>query len=123
MNWFRSSARAIAATLLTSLATLAISFVRPHPVDCHDAGCAAAAVVHDASAHRVRGDTSGVDSHPLHCSLCHWARSFRPHIETKFVPAPATAAGAHIHLAFLTPAHRAPLAQPPLRSPPASSAA
>jgi len=118
LQWFRVHASCVAGALLVSLTALGGSLVAPHPIDCHDA--CAATVTHDASAHRVRADVPDAESHPLHCLVCHWARSFRPHTETRFLHAPAIQAGTRVHIVVTPVAHAAPVAQPPLRSPPSS---
>jgi hypothetical protein len=122
LSWFRSRASGIAATLLLSLATLGVSLHVPHPADCHETDCGAILVAHDASAHRVGANTSTADTHPLHCLVCHWARSFRPHITTTFVATPAAHAGIRLHCDRITATRNMQVAQPPLRSPPASPA-
>ena len=77
-------------------------------------------VAHDASAHRVTAAPAAAETHPLHCLVCHWARSFRPRIEVRFLTAPAAQAGVVVHVEYFTAAARARAAQPPLRSPPSS---
>ena len=122
MTWFRAQARSVAATLLLSLATLGVSFYAPHPADCHDVACGAILVAHDASAHRLTANPSAAETHPRHCLVCHWARSFRPRIEVRFLTAPAATPGVTIHVEYFTAAVTARVAQPPLRSPPSSPA-
>jgi hypothetical protein len=118
LKWFRARASCIAMAVLTSLATLGISLAGVHPDDCHD-DCIVA-VIHDASAHEIGADTRNTDSPPLHCLVCHWARSFRPRSEVVFVAAPISATGIWTNVEIYTAAPVAPSAQPPLRSPPAS---
>jgi hypothetical protein len=120
MIWFRARARAVSATLLVSLASLGMSLYAPHPADCHDADCGTILVAHDASAHRVTAAPTAAETHPLHCLVCHWARSFRPRIEVRFLTAPAAQAGVTVHVEYFTTAVSAPVAQPPLRAPPSS---
>lgn len=120
LTWFRLRAPRLAATLLLSILSMAATVGTSHASDCHDAACAPIAVQHDASAHQFRAATQDAGSHPLHCLVCHWARSFRPHIEVRFVPAPAMLAGVRIHVESFTVAPVTTAAQPPLRSPPAS---
>ena len=120
MIWFRARARAVSATLLVSLASLGMSLYAPHPADCHDADCETILVAHDASAHRVTAAPAAAETHPLHCLVCHWARSFRPRIEVRFLTAPAAQAGVTVHVEYFTAAVSAPVAQPPLRAPPSS---
>ena len=118
LQWFRVQASRVAGALLVSVTVLGGSLVAPHPVDCHDA--CAVTVTHDASAHRMSADVPDAESHPLHCLVCHWSRSFRPRTEATFLHAPAVQAGARVHLVVFTAAPAAQVAQPPLRSPPAS---
>jgi len=120
MHWFRGCARRIAATLLVSVIALGGSMAAPHEDDCHDSACHPGAVPHDASAHAFSAPNQAEASHPLHCLVCHWARSFRPYITATFVATPAAYTGICIHLDLITVARRAQVAQPPLRSPPSS---
>lgn len=117
LQWFRASARVLAAALLVSLATLGASSVVPHADDCHTEFCGFDAVPHDPSQHSLDDASSG-DEHPLHCVVCHWTRLHRPSIDVVHQFAPASAP----HPRVLTDAVAGPLvfaaAQPPLRSPP-----
>jgi hypothetical protein len=118
MSWIRGCVRRIAAALLVAVIALGGSMASPHHDDCHDAACAPVAVPHDASAHSFRAPEAAAAAHPQHCLVCHWARSFRPHTEVRFVSALALAAGVRIHVEPLAVAPSATVAQPPLRSPP-----
>jgi hypothetical protein len=120
MSWFRNWAQRIAGTLLVSVVALGGSMAAPHLDDCHDVACAAFPVSHDADAHAFRAAPETDAAHPLHCLVCHWARSFRPHTEVRFVSAPSVQAGIRAHVDSFTVARSAIVAQPPLRSPPAS---
>ena len=120
LHWFRSRASGVAATLLLSLAALGGSAVSPHEDDCHDPGCSVVVVEHDATAHRITTPSTIADSHPLHCLVCHWTRTFRPQITTKFIAAPAVLIRTYSRFDLITLARKAQVAQPPLRSPPAS---
>jgi len=121
LHWFRSRASGVAATLLLSLAALVGSVVSPHQDDCHDPGCRLVVVEHDAAAHRITApSTRTADSHPLHCLVCHWTRTFRPQITAKFVATPAVLIRTYVRFDLITLARNAQVAQPPLRSPPAS---
>jgi len=118
MRWFRVHASRVAAVALLSLAFAGLSAAAPHEDDCHDA-CQLMAVEHDASAHRITAPAAA-DDHPLHCLVCHWARSFRsPRAEARVVAAPAADPGISLLADSLAAAIHAPVAQPPLRSPPA----
>ena len=121
LKWFRLSKRYTAVVVLASLASLGISLAGPHDDECHDAECFAA-IVHDASDHQIAADPSRDHAPPLHCLVCHWARSFRPHSEMAFVAAPVAVTGPWTNVEIYTAAPVAPAAQPPLRSPPASPA-
>jgi hypothetical protein len=118
--WFRVYAPRIAVTAIMSLAAVGVSAVSPHVDDCHDAGCGAVAVNHDASAHVVGGPPTGTDAHPLHCLVCHFVRSFRPWADARIVTTPAADAGTALHIEFSAAAASAPAAQLPARSPPSS---
>jgi hypothetical protein len=123
LQWFRARASCIAAVAVLSMAVVGGSTVVPHEDDCHDTACRAIAVEHNAAAHRI-GSTSADDgSHPLHCVVCHWVRAFRPRTEARIVSLPASDTGVSIPAAFVTISGRAPVAQPPLRSPPSSPSA
>jgi hypothetical protein len=122
MYWFRLRAPGIAATLLVWLAVLGASLVAPHPADGHDADSGAILVWHDASAHRLHGRPAAPGRHPEHCLVCHWVRAFRPRTEVRFVSTLTADAGISVPVALFTISRRAPVAQPPLRSPPTSPA-
>jgi hypothetical protein len=115
---FRVHAPRIAAMLLLSLGAMGASLVTGHAYGDHDEDGAIVLVAHDASAHRVGAGGPAFDGPPLHCLVCHWARSFRPQTETAFLPAPADQAGARTYIVAFTVAPAAQVAQPPLRSPP-----
>ncbi len=117
LGWFRAHASRIAVTAIISLAALGVSAVSPHVDDCHDAGCRAV-VDHDASAHAFGAPPTATEAPPLHCLVCHLARSFRPRTEARIMPTPAAEAGTAVHVEVFTAAVSAPAAQPPLRSPP-----
>lgn len=120
LAWFRARASRIAMAAVVSLATLGTSAITPHEDDCHDSSCAMLAVAHDADDHRVGGPASSADEHPLHCLVCHWTRTFRPQIATKVVAVPAVLIRMYSRFDLITLARNAQVAQPPLRSPPAS---
>ena len=119
MYWFRACAQRIAGALLVSVLALGGSMAAPHIEDCHDVACAAVPVSHDAEAHALRAATDAA-AHPLHCLVCHWARSFRPNTEVRFVSTPSVQAGTPVHIEPVRVALATTVAQPPLRSPPTS---
>ena len=119
LQWFRLQAPRVAAIALVWIAAIGTSTVVPHDDDCHDAACRAFVVEHDASAHRVGAASAADEHHPLHCLVCHWVRSFRPPTESRIVSTPTVDAGVIIPVGFSTLSGRAPVAQPPLPSPPA----
>jgi hypothetical protein len=122
LQWYRRRASRIAAVALLSLASMGGSYASVHPDDCHE-GCFPALVEHDHDAHRIRAAAPMADaSHPLHCLVCHWSRSFRPHTEVRFVATPVDRTGTLVHVEIVTASPAAPVAQPPLRSPPIVSA-
>jgi hypothetical protein len=114
---FRERSAHVAAALVVLFAMVGA----PHSADPHhDAGHGVALVAHDESAHRVGAAASDTDSRPLHCLVCHLARSFRPRTEARSISAPATRVAVRIHIEIFTASSAALIAQPPLRSPPAS---
>jgi hypothetical protein len=115
LHWFRVRASRIAAVAVVALAAAVSSSAAPHEDDCHDAACSV--VPHDASAHRLVAP-AGPGDEPIHCLVCHWARSFRPRTEARILPTPAAEPGITVHFEYFTAAVNAPVAQPPLRSPP-----
>jgi hypothetical protein len=119
LYWFRARASSIAAIAAVALTAAIGSSIAPHQDDCHDAACAA--VQHDASAHRI-GAPADAGGEAMHCLVCHWARSFRPRTEARVLTAPASEPGITLHVEYFTAAVSAPVAQPPLRSPPAPEA-
>ena len=119
LRWFRDRAPRLALLAIVVLGAAGGSAATPHQDDCHDAGCAS--VRHDASAHRITAPT-GTSGEPIHCVVCHWARSFRPRTESRVLPTPAEAPGIVLHIESFAAVVTATAAQPPLRSPPASPA-
>jgi hypothetical protein len=117
-----AKARAIAGLLLVSLAAGGSSQLLPgHAAEGHDLACVpGVALPHDESAHRLAADTRGESDHPLHCLVCHWARSFRPAGATVKQPAPALASRPFVHIDIVPAPTAAVSAQLQPRSPPAS---
>jgi hypothetical protein len=104
--------------LVLSLATVEM----PHlGAQHHDVDFDLIVVVHDGSAHHVGGGAPERDARPDHCLACHWGRAFRPGLDSRLLDSPADEtrlAGAPDPVWM--PRH-APVAQPPLRSPPSTS--
>lgn len=119
LSWFRVHASRIAVTAIIALTSVGLSAVSPHVDDCHDAGCLAFAVEHDAAAH-VIGAPPAADHAPLHCLVCHLVRSFRLGAEAHIVSTPAVGAGTAIHIQRSSPPESALAAQLPARAPPTS---
>ncbi len=118
MRWFRARAAHIAAVAMVWMALVGASAIVPHDDDSHETY--AFATTHDHSAHRIEAAGSDADSHPLHCLVCHWVRSFRPPTDVRTASLPATDAGISLPLERFSISATAPVSQPPLRSPPAS---
>jgi hypothetical protein len=115
-----SSVRTRAAWII-SLLVLSLSTVEmPHMLGEHyDPDTDILVIAHDASAHRVSGRVPADNARPEHCLACHWGRGFRPGAESSSLKAPvAETTVAFVPAQSFIPS-RAPLAQPPLRSPPA----
>ena len=117
LYWFRIHAARIALTAIIALSSVGLSAVSPHVDDCHDAGCMAMVVGHDAAAH-VFVAPLATAAPPLHCLVCHLVRSFRLRAEGRIVSTPAADAGTAVHIQPFTPPASAPAAQLPARSPP-----
>lgn len=106
----------VVALLVLSLATVEM----PHMAGAHyDPDCDIVVVAHDASAHRIDGTGHDQNGRPEHCLACHWGRSFRPGVESSALNAPVveTTVALVTDQSFIS--SRAPVAQPPLRAPPA----
>jgi hypothetical protein len=119
LQWFRVRASTIATVAMFSMAAVGGAAVVPHEDDCHDA-CPASVGAHNPAAHRIGGTSVDADNHPLHCLVCHWVRAFRPRTEARVVSAPSTETAVNIYVEIVSTSGRAPVAQPPLRSPPSS---
>ena len=103
LSWFRIHAARIAATAIIALSSVGLSAVSPHVDDCHDAGCMAMVVDHDAAAH-VFSAPPAPGAAPLHCLVCHLVRSFRlraeaprgVHASGRRVVQPFTSSSSHL---------------------------
>ena len=116
LSWFRVHTDRIAIAAIIALASVGLSAVSAHVDDCHDAGCSAMAVDHDAAAHVFTAPPSA-GTPPLHCLVCH-LRSFRLGAGARVVSTPAGDSGTAVHVQLFTPPAYAPAAQLPARSPP-----
>jgi hypothetical protein len=113
----RQRTSSVAAALLVSLLSLQL----PHTADAdHDSHGSLALVAHDPSTHAIQDTARGHDAPPLHCVVCHIARSFRPQIAASSLPVPVVSSSTLVHIEVVTAARPSVAAQPPLRSPPAS---
>lgn len=117
LYWFRVHAGRVAIAAIIALTSVGLSAVSPHVDDCHDAGCMALAVDHDASAHVISAPPAD-DAIPPHCLVCHLVRSFRLQAEARIVSTPVADAGTALHVELLAPLLPALVAQLPARSPP-----
>jgi hypothetical protein len=117
LHWFRVRASGVALLATIAVAGALGSSAAPHQDDCHDGPCGA--VQHDSSAHSITAP-AGAGAEPLHCLVCHWARSFRPRTEARVLTTPASEPGITLHVECFTAAVGAPAAQLLLRSPPPS---
>ena len=113
--WIRRRLSAVTTALLLSMATLGV----PHGLEPgHDADFAAIVVQHDASAHQFRTPEGDAPSHPLHCVVCHWARTFRPTITATYLSSPTLDVLVAWVAGETALPHHLTASQPPLRSPP-----
>jgi hypothetical protein len=120
LQWFRIRAPHVAALAIAVLVGSGGLSVIPHQDDdCHESLCAF--VQHDASAHRIAAQREPSAAHPDHCLVCHWTRSFRLRTETRVLTHHVSEVRELRHVDPLTVAVSAPVAQPPLRSPPPAS--
>jgi len=117
LSWFRVNASRIAVTAITALTSVGLSAVSPHVDDCHDAGCFAFAVDHDAAAHVIAASPKSDDA-PQHCLVCHLVRSFRLGAEAHVESTPAADAGTTMHVPRFIHPESALAAQLPARAPP-----
>jgi hypothetical protein len=118
----RHGARQIAATLLCSLLATIVSQALPaHGLASHDSACLTALeLAHDESSHRLSAPLTTSERHPLHCLVCHLARTFRPSPQIDRQSAPDLEPRAAVHVVS-APAPRAVDAAPlSLRAPPSS---
>lgn len=123
--WLRAGRSWVAAALLLCLATATVSQALPaHADDDHHVECTNPSVgPHDESAHRLNGARTPHEPHPLHCLVCHWARTFRPLGPSVSHEAPRLEIRAALHFTELpAPAVILP-AQLTLRSPPRATSA
>jgi hypothetical protein len=119
----RGQVSSIAAAVLLALMTGTLSEVlASHTPDEHDIGWTPppAAVPHDESDHRLTSGQPGDPTHPLHCFLCHSARSFRPLRSAIAHQAPDLEPRASLHFGALPAPTTLVMAQLTLRSPPAA---
>lgn len=104
----------VAALVIAALATVEMPHVG---ADHHDSDFGFL-VAHDSSAHYFGSGDAARDRGADHCVACHLGRSFKPGLETTTVTAPVVEARSSRRPEESTAPTRAPVAQPPLRSPP-----
>jgi len=117
LHWFRVHAARVAIAAIIALISVGLSAVSPHVDDCHDAGCLAMAVDHDAAAHVIAAPPAD-DITPPHCLVCHLVRSFRLQVEARIVSTPVADVGTALQAELFAPLLSARVAQLPSRSPP-----
>src|SRR5689334_17446494 len=109
----RSTAAWVATLVVMSLTTVEM----PHMVGAHhDADFDIVVIAHDASAHRI-ADGQVPPARADHCLACHWGRSFRPGGDSGAFTIPLVETAVARVSEQPTILGRAPVAQPPLRSP------
>jgi hypothetical protein len=118
LKFVRTRSSSVAAALLVSLLSLQL----PHTADAdHDSHGSLALFAHDPSTHAIGKQAPGGEAPPLHCVVCHIARSFRPQTAASSPPVPVVSTRTLVHIDVFTAARPAVVAQPPLRSPPPPS--
>ena len=122
LEGLRGQASSIAAIVLLALLTATISqALASHTPDEHDIGWTpSVAVPHDESDHRLTAAQPGESTHPLHCLVCHWVRSFRPLRSALAHQAPDLEPRASLHFGALPAPTTLVTAQLTLRSPPSA---
>lgn len=104
----------LVACLVVSLATIEM----PHLASGHhDVDFDLVVVTHDASAHHWSSGSPS-PARPEHCLACHWGRSFPTGSDSQTLNAPPPEVIVARVADHVPGTGRAPVAQPPLRSPP-----
>ena len=116
LRWVRLRAVSLVTTLALCASVGTITLGPLSHADEHES--LPAFVEHDAAAHTFRAATSDVAAHPLHCLVCQWARSYRPHPGSVTQLAPTVDYSLRVHTISVPVPLAARAAQPPLRSPP-----
>lgn len=126
LGWVRNQSPKVAAILLLSLVTASASEAMPsHAEASHDdhglsAGSTFLAEPHNEADHELRANVPSDVAHPLHCLVCHWARTFRPLASPSAEIAPDLESRYHVQLSVVPAPRGAAAVQLTLRSPPAS---
>jgi hypothetical protein len=115
-SWSRRRLSSIAVALLVSIAALSL----PHGVEPGHEPEFAGFVAGDGTDGVLGSDASG-DGHEIHCLACHWARAFRPVVETRFLSQPLDNARTARHVRTEQGRRSSPVSQPSLRAPPVAS--
>lgn len=113
MRTLRRRVSSIALALLVSIAALSV----PHGAEPGHEPEFAGFLAADGTDGALAPATS-TEGHELHCLACHWARAFRPVVETRYLAQPIDNARIARHVRSERGHHSSPVSQPSLRSPP-----
>lgn len=106
----------IALALLVSIAALSV----PHGTEPGHEPEFAGFLAGDGT-DGVLESAAATEGHAIHCLACHWARAFRPVVETRYRAHPIDNARVARHVPREQGRHTTPVSQPSLRSPPVAS--
>jgi hypothetical protein len=115
-TWSRRRLSSIAVVLLIAIAALSL----PHAPEPGHEPEAAGFVAGDGSDGVLTAATP-VEGQEIHCLACHWARAFRPVVETRFLAQPIDHARIARHVRAEPGRRSSPVSQPSLRAPPVAS--
>jgi hypothetical protein len=115
-TWSRRRLSSIAVVLLISIAALSL----PHGAEPGHEPEFAGFVAGDGTDGVLTPEAPG-EGQELHCLACHWARAFRPVIETRFLAQPIDDTRLARHVRAEAGRRSSPVSQPSLRAPPIAS--
>ncbi|MNC87655.1 hypothetical protein D3C83_33970 [compost metagenome] len=115
-TWSRRRLSSIAVVLLIAIGALSL----PHGAEPGHEPEFAGFVAGDGTDGVVTPESSD-EGQELHCLACHWARAFRPVVETGFLAQPIDNTRMARHVRAEQGRRSSPASQPSLRAPPVAS--